>query len=344
MKPIKILILTANPQIQGYTPLRLDAEVRQIEEAIQRSTYRDFFQVVTRLAIRTKDLRQALLDYRPQIVHFSGHGTETQGLVLEDDVGMMKLVSTDALKGLFGALKDSPIECVLFNACYSKAQAIAIYQFVDCVIGMNQPIGDNAAVQFSEAFYDALGAGSSYAEAFDMGCNGIVLEGSHEYSTPVLIGGRQGRTMIPIQQAVAEQKSTPVKELISLSSSPSQSFGNVIISGNNNPFNVIQSEGDVTVNQSHASCMKIGNVDLQVALAALSQLKDEITITNELDDVEKEMVILPIQRLKAELQNTQPDRNVVDRMLSTIEKALGGEILVEPLTKVASLVSKVLVE
>ena len=186
MEPIRILILTANPTIAGHEPLRLDAEVRRIEEALQRSQYRDRFKLATKLAVRTIDLRRALLDYKPQIVHFSGHGTEGQGLVLENDAGQLQMASTEALTGLFGIFETGEIECVLLNACYSQVQATAIHQFVDCVIGMNQPIGDKPAVQFAEGFYDALGAGKPYDVAFKIGCSAIALEGSSEYSTPVL--------------------------------------------------------------------------------------------------------------------------------------------------------------
>jgi len=45
---------------------------------------------------------------------------------------------------------------------------------------------DKSAVLFAEAFYDALGAGSDYEEAYKIGCSAIALEGSSEYSTPVL--------------------------------------------------------------------------------------------------------------------------------------------------------------
>jgi len=51
MKPIKILILTANPTGLDEDPLRLDAEVRRIEEALQRSRYRDRFEIAAKLAV-----------------------------------------------------------------------------------------------------------------------------------------------------------------------------------------------------------------------------------------------------------------------------------------------------
>ncbi len=68
----KILILSANPK--DTSRLRLDEEVREIEEGLLRSKHRDRFQIQARLAVRMIDIRRALLDYEPKIVHFSGHG------------------------------------------------------------------------------------------------------------------------------------------------------------------------------------------------------------------------------------------------------------------------------
>lgn len=339
MPPIRILTLAANPKISGYDPLRLDAEVRRIEEALQRSPHRDRFQMATKLAVRTSDLRRALLEHRPQILHFSGHGTQTQGLVLENDAGQAQLVSIEALTRLFAALDSNPIDCVLLNACYSEMQAKAIHPFVDCVIGMNQPIGDQAAIQFAEGFYDALGAGSTYAEAFKIGCNAIELEGSPEYTIPILLGGKGGRAVAPVARG-AQASTVTVAEEKALPPNQTQSIGNVTISGSNNPFNAVQAAGDVNIAQTHIHD-KITNPDLQAALEALGHLKQAIAKTDAIDETAKAMVTIPIQKLEAELQKPQPDRSLVNRMVAIVKKALDGVLtLAEPVTKVATLIAK----
>ncbi|MBP5977481.1 hypothetical protein HW132_33415 [Brasilonema sp. CT11] len=71
----KILILSANPK--NTNQLRLDEEVREIQSALERSRSREEFQLITKWAVRINDLRRALLDEEPQIVHFSGHGVGT---------------------------------------------------------------------------------------------------------------------------------------------------------------------------------------------------------------------------------------------------------------------------
>jgi hypothetical protein len=140
-----------------------------------------------RWAIRPDDLRRALLDIEPQIVHFSGHGAGDDGIVVEDDNGKSKIVTTEALSNLFKQCAHH-VECVLLNACYSEVQANAIVQHIDYVIGMRQAIGDPAAITFAMGFYDALGAGRCFETAYYIGCNAIELELGNipEHLTPQL--------------------------------------------------------------------------------------------------------------------------------------------------------------
>lgn len=179
----KILILSANPL--NTARLRLDEEVREIQAGLERSKSRDKFEIITRWAVRSDDLRRALLDHEPQIVHFSGHGHGSEGLALENNVGELQLVSTNSLARLF-KLFQGKIECVLLNACYSEVQAEAIHQSVDYVVGMSREIGDRASIEFAIGFYDALGADRSYEDAYEFGCSAIDLEGIPESVNPVL--------------------------------------------------------------------------------------------------------------------------------------------------------------
>lgn len=181
-KQMKILVLTANPV--DTTPLRLDEEVREIDAGLRRARHREQFVIVEKWAVRIRDLRRAMLDESPQIVHFSGHGN-TEGIALEDNDGQAQLVNKEAVAGLF-ALFTNDVQCVVLNACYSAPQAEAISQHIPYVIGMSQEIGDRAAIEFAVGFYDALGAGRSVEDAYAFGCNAIHSQGIPEHLTPVL--------------------------------------------------------------------------------------------------------------------------------------------------------------
>ncbi len=179
----KILILTANPN--NTARLRLDQEIREIDTRLIRPERREAFELEQRWAVRIDDLRRALLDHEPELVHFSGHG-EVEGIMVEDDAGNAVLVDAQGLADLFKLFKKL-VKCVVLNACYSETQANAIHEHIDYVIGMNKSIGDKAAIEFSIGFYDALGAGRSYEDAFEFGCNAIHLHGIPEQATPVLL-------------------------------------------------------------------------------------------------------------------------------------------------------------
>ncbi|MBW4559053.1 MAG: CHAT domain-containing protein [Trichormus sp. ATA11-4-KO1] len=187
----KILFLAANPSQTAR--LGLGREVREIEDALRRSKYRDNFILEQRWAVRPRDIRRALLDCQPDIVHFSGHGAGKHGLILEDETGKEQLVSGDALAGLFG-LFSQPRECVILNACYSSFQAEAIAQNVNYVIGMDDSIADDAAIAFAVGFYDGLAgyhpafcAGSPIEFAFNMARNALQFSPIPNYQIPHLI-------------------------------------------------------------------------------------------------------------------------------------------------------------
>lgn len=179
----KILTLAANPKSTSH--LRLDQEVRAIDEGLKRSKNRDQFQLVSKWAVQTDDLRRSLLDEEPCYVHFCGHGAGEEGILLEDESGHPKFVKGEALASLF-KLFSNQIGCVILNACYSEVQAEAISQHVKYVIGMKQAIGDQAAIKFATGFYDALGAGRAVEEAFEFGKNAIGLYSLPEELTPII--------------------------------------------------------------------------------------------------------------------------------------------------------------
>ncbi|AFY41864.1 NACHT domain-containing protein [Nostoc sp. PCC 7107] len=177
-----ILVLASSPT--NGARLRLDQEVREIDAGLRRSQHRDKFNLQTKWAVTPDSLRRALLEFNPEIVHFCGHGSEDDGLFLENDAGLTQLVPTEALANLFKRFAPRGLECVVLNACYSEIQADAIAEHIDYVIGMNNKIGDNAAIKFAVGFYDELGAGWSYEDAYHGGCDAIALQGITEEHTP----------------------------------------------------------------------------------------------------------------------------------------------------------------
>ena len=183
--PQKILILAAIPH-----GLRLDKEIREIESAIRRAANRDFFEIKVITAVRPQDIRRAIAEEQPQIVHFCGHGLQDGSLLLEDDGGNNKPVHSRGLASLFKLHADY-VKCVLLNVCHSEQPAMAISQYINYTIGMNNPIQDKAAIAFAQGFYDGLGYKNSsnhnlFKRAFDEGIVAIQMENFSQETIPVL--------------------------------------------------------------------------------------------------------------------------------------------------------------
>ncbi|NJR59874.1 MAG: CHAT domain-containing protein [Cyanobacteria bacterium CRU_2_1] len=221
-----ILFLAANPK--NSTPLDLTREVKEVEEGLQRSQKRDKFLLEQVWAVTPGDVQRAMLDYKPQIVHFSGHGMGESGLVLENAAGQAQFVRSAALAGLFELFADK-VECVVLNACYSEVQAVAIAHHIDYVVGMNQAVGDRAARVFAVGFYDALGAGESFDFAYRLGRNRIALEGIAEDLTPV-ITRKLEVVSVPLPEAPEPADATPERspEPVLAEASRSDSMGSPV--------------------------------------------------------------------------------------------------------------------
>src|SRR5208283_344714 len=75
----------------------------------------------------------------------------------------------DAPLEAIGALvaHHTSIKCVILNACNSVVGLCNA--MADITIGMDGSVGDEASIQFTEGFYDAIAAGKSYEFAVNEG-------------------------------------------------------------------------------------------------------------------------------------------------------------------------------
>ncbi len=71
--------------------------------ALRQSRYRDQFELQAVSAARINDMRQAMLDIEPQILHFSGHG-EGGAIYLEDNAGNARPIAARCLCQLLDEL------------------------------------------------------------------------------------------------------------------------------------------------------------------------------------------------------------------------------------------------
>lgn len=171
---ITVLFLAANPT--DTPPLRLDEEARSIQEKIRLSEYRDSVHFESRWATRAADILQAINETNPTIVHFSGHGASTGELALLNPDGSTKIVTKEAMTSAMATASDT-IRLVVFNACFSEAQAASVVEHIEAAIGMSDSIRDDTACTFAAQLYSSIGFGRSLRTAFDQAKAELLLEG-----------------------------------------------------------------------------------------------------------------------------------------------------------------------
>ena len=180
---INVVFFASNPI--DATQLRLDEEARAIAETIRKSKHRDAVKLESCWAVRPEDVIQALNEFSPAIVHFSGHGSDQNEIVFQGDDGKAFFVSMEAIVQTMMASSEG-IRLAFFNTCHSHNQAKAVVEHVEAAIGMNTSIGDEAARVFASQFYSSVGFGFSVKKAFEQAKALLMLKGIPEQNTPEL--------------------------------------------------------------------------------------------------------------------------------------------------------------
>lgn len=214
---MKILFIGANGI--DTSQLRLGAELRDVRAEIQRAQASSEIEVRAEFAATPIDLNRLLLEYEPDVVHFSGHGkrarkssskrfTSKSVILLETREGHSTPVTIDALARLFGILKTP--RCVVLNACFSAAHAATLAMHTDCVIGMKRRIDDESALVFSVGFYQAIARGQAVKTAFDLGCSLISTCGLPGADVPKLLGRADPATVRLVQSGTSKNAIKPL--------------------------------------------------------------------------------------------------------------------------------------
>jgi hypothetical protein len=173
IKPKKtVCMLMASPR--GEKHLRLDEEVRDALQKVKLVKEPEVtIEIISEWAVRLSDVTDHLLNAKPQIVHFSGHGGGGN-IFVENALGKAQPLSADGLAGLIGAVGN--IECVVLNACYTDDMSSAVKKHVKVVIGCDGTIDDKAAIIFTNSFYRTLSHGRSFEESFKMATADVLAQ------------------------------------------------------------------------------------------------------------------------------------------------------------------------
>lgn len=163
VKRTKILFFGAEPSDQ--VRLKVDAEVRKIEDALYDSRFLNRFELVKSSATRPDDFMKMILRHKPEFVHFAGHGND-EGIFMLDERGKSILIPTEDLAAVFRLFREV-IGCVVLNSCFSRPQAMRIHDYIPHVIGSSLRVENKAAMRFSSMFYTAIADGQDIPHAYE---------------------------------------------------------------------------------------------------------------------------------------------------------------------------------
>jgi CHAT domain-containing protein len=167
-RKLRVLYLLANPASQ--LALRTDAEFRHVQEEVRGSKYRDKIDLIINPAADTRSMLRGINDYRPQVVHFSGHGGG-KSIWLDDgkvNSSVGNAMKFDLLAETLAAT-DSPPKLLVLNACDTLTGAEELLKAVEVVIAMSASISDLGAATFATQFYAAIASAQSTAVALRQG-------------------------------------------------------------------------------------------------------------------------------------------------------------------------------
>jgi hypothetical protein len=186
-----ILFLASSPT--DFARLQWEKEFVNISQRLQSTD--NNFNLVSYRAVDVGLLQDSLLEHKPRIVHFSGHGQNANtenlagGIFLKDENNQAKLVKAEALAKLFKLMRRKfDLNIVVLNSCHSEDQAKALQAEVPYVIGMNAAVKDSVAIQFAEGLYRGLtNHPDDVPYAFELAVVDLELQGMDQAHLPVLL-------------------------------------------------------------------------------------------------------------------------------------------------------------
>lgn len=195
--PKTILLLSASPA--GETPISSGKEYKAIQAAVRHSAYEVRFEPET----SRENFADALRDFKPAVLHFSGHGkpaavekmgsleveTTQGGIVLESN-RLADEVPTERLAAVLQHYA-ATLECVLLNMCYGAASVETIRKALPSavIIGTSSLLNDALAIEFARRFYGQLAAGQLYQKAFVVAKDEMKLMQGEEVEGLYLLAG-----------------------------------------------------------------------------------------------------------------------------------------------------------
>ncbi|MCK4342290.1 MAG: tetratricopeptide repeat protein [Phycisphaerae bacterium] len=167
--PLRILFLAAAPTDQDHLDYEREEDaILTATGRVKQTVYLDFADTGG-----LAELAELVPDFRPHVVHLSGHGVLTDDgtgtFAFEREDG--RTDSVDARRIAADVFRGSSVRCVFLNGCQTARAAVAglcqhlVTAGVPLVLGWAASVADDLATEFAEVFYSRLVRGESASSA-----------------------------------------------------------------------------------------------------------------------------------------------------------------------------------
>jgi hypothetical protein len=187
--PLRILVVTANPGGQ----LHVDSEVTNINQALEKLKQKGRVKLPAQPVQTLQELQKQMSNGQWNVFHYIGHGgfdhATGEGYIILDD----KPLEANHLASLLSFHKD--LRFAFLNSCngasgsdFNSTATALIKSGVPAVLAMQFEITDEAAIEFSRVFYEALAGQWPLDAAATEGRKAIhsKIGNTPEWGTPVL--------------------------------------------------------------------------------------------------------------------------------------------------------------
>ena len=197
--PLCVLVVISSPSDQK--PLNVELETRQIMRSLDDLVRKGAVKITVMRDANLLAVQKQLRDEEYNVLHYIGHGhfgerSDEGYLVFENSQGRSHFVSGRKLGPL---LRDEDsLRLVMLNACstavtsearpFSGVATSLVQAGIPAVVAMQTSITDEAALQFSQVFYESLADGCPLDTAVAEGRKAIEFSAGHtvEWAIPQL--------------------------------------------------------------------------------------------------------------------------------------------------------------
>ncbi len=198
--PLRVLVLISSPLSLGEdSRVDVESERAAIEQATREAREAGLLHVWIEDFVTPKRVQQALMRFRPHIVHYIGHGGYDEhagGILLWEDEQGNELSFTD--RRLADLLRPRGLHAVVLHACqtgrrdaHSNVLGVAgtlVREGIPAVLAQQGSFTYASSQHASETWYTALTSGLGFADALFEVRQALVQADRPDWGVPILYG------------------------------------------------------------------------------------------------------------------------------------------------------------